>query len=341
MLADSVRIAERARDLIRVEYELLDAVFDPEEARAPGAPLLHPHRTPADRVDEAGRNVIAAIHAGSPDIEEVLAASTTTVRGEWHTQRVTHVALETHAARGWIDDRGRIVVRTSSQVPWLVRDELCRLFSLEKDRVRVLAARVGGGFGGKQELLTEDLVVASVLATGRPAQYEFTREETFRTAPMRHPMRVGVRVGADAEGRLTALAVDVLSDTGAYGNHSRGVLFHSVGESIAVYRCPVKRVDAEVVYTNNPPSGAFRGYGLGQIVFADRVGARRPGARARPRPGGTAAAQRRAARRSARRRRPRRGVRPALRQLRARPVPRPRGRGARARSPRDGAAGRP
>ena len=268
VLADSVRIAERARNLIRVEYELLDAVFDPEEARAPGAPLLHPHRTPADRVDEAGRNVIAAIHAGSPDIEAVLAASTTTVRGEWHTQRVTHVALETHAARGWIDDRGRIVVRTSSQVPWLVRDELCRLFSLEKDRVRVLAARVGGGFGGKQELLTEDLVVASVLATGRPAQYEFTREETFRTAPMRHPMRVGVRVGADAEGRLTALAVDVLSDTGAYGNHSRGVLFHSVGESIAVYRCPVKRVDAEVVYTNNPPSGAFRGYGLGQIVFA-------------------------------------------------------------------------
>jgi len=268
VVADSRAVAEEACRLIRVAYDILPSVHDPREARLPGAPLLHPERTPADRVDEAERNVIAALHAGTGDVEAGLREAAAVVEGEWTTQRVSHVALETHATRGWVDEDGRIVLRTSSQVPWLVRDELCHVFGLDRDRLRVLTARVGGGFGGKQQLLTEDLVLAAVLRLGRPVQYEFTREDEFTIAPVRHPMRVAVRAGADADGRLTALAVDLLSDTGAYGNHSRGVMFHSVGESLAVYRCANKRVDAEVVYTNNPPSGAFRGYGLGQVVFA-------------------------------------------------------------------------
>ncbi|MGN6760333.1 MAG: molybdopterin-dependent oxidoreductase [Leifsonia sp.] len=268
VVADSRAVAEEACRLIRVAYDILPSVHDPREARLPGAPLLHPERTPADRVDEAERNVIAALHAGTGDVEAGLREAAAVVEGEWTTQRVSHVALETHATRGWVDEDGRIVLRTSSQVPWLVRDELCHVFGLDRDRLRVLTARVGGGFGGKQELLTEDLVLAAVLRLGQPVQYEFTREDEFTIAPVRHPMRVAVRAGADADGRLTALAVDLLSDTGAYGNHSRGVMFHSVGESLAVYRCANKRVDAEVVYTNNPLSGAFRGYGLGQVVFA-------------------------------------------------------------------------
>ncbi|WP_285723931.1 molybdopterin-dependent oxidoreductase [Psychromicrobium xiongbiense] len=268
VVAESRAIAEEACSRIRVEYAMLPAVFDPEEARLPGAPLLHEDRTPADRVDEAGRNVIASLHDQAGSIQEGLARAAATVSGTWHTQRITHAALETHATRGWVDDDGRFVLRTSSQVPYLVRDELCHIFGIDREALRVFTARVGGGFGGKQELLTEDLVLLAVMRTGQPVQYEFTREDEFTIAPGRHPMRVSVQLGADATGRLTALAVDLLSDTGAYGNHSRGVMFHSVGESLAVYRCPNKRVDAEVVYTNNPPSGAFRGYGLGQVVFA-------------------------------------------------------------------------
>ena len=107
-----------------------------------------------------------------------------------------------------------------------------------------------------------------MLRTGRPAQYEFTREDEFTIAPLRHPMRVAVTLGATADGVLTAMAVDVLLDTGAYGNHGLGVMFHGSHESLAVYRTPNRRVDAEAVYTNNPPSGAFRGYGLGQVMFA-------------------------------------------------------------------------
>jgi putative selenate reductase molybdopterin-binding subunit len=276
-VAETPRQARDALALVDVEYETLPAVFDPEAARQPGAPLLHPGKTPGEhRVAEAGRNVVAQLHEeyaepGHDGVAAALAASAATVEGTWTTDRVNHVALETHGARSWLapgPDGDILHVRTSTQVPFLVRDELARLLDLPQERVRVVAGRVGGGFGGKQELLVEDVVALATLRTGRPVQWELTREQQFTIVPCRHPMRIGVRAGADADGRLTALAIDVLADTGAYGNHAPGVMFHGVHESMAVYRAPNKRVDAESVYTNNVPSGAFRGYGLGQVQFA-------------------------------------------------------------------------
>ena len=153
----------------------------PSGARRPGAPLLHPERTADDRVDDAGRNVIAAIHDGiGGDVDAALQASDVTVTGRWRTQRVSHAQLETHGTIGWIDDDGRLVLRTSSQVPFLVRDELCRLLDLPKERLRVFTKRVGGGFGGKQEILTEDLVALAVLRTGQPVSYEMSRTRRVR-----------------------------------------------------------------------------------------------------------------------------------------------------------------
>jgi putative selenate reductase molybdopterin-binding subunit len=285
VVAETPRQARDALALLEVDYETLPAVFDPEAARQPGAPVLHPGKTGAEhRVAEASRNVVVQIHQehaepGHDGVDAALAASAATVTGTWTNDRVNHVALETHGARSWLapgadpsTGSGRagdvLHVRTSTQVPFLVRDELARLLDLPKDRVRVVAGRVGGGFGGKQELLVEDVVALATLRTGRPVQWELTREQQFTTVPCRHPMRVTVRAGADETGSLTALAIDVLADTGAYGNHAPGVLFHGVHESMAVYRAPNKRVDAESVYTNNVPSGAFRGYGLGQVQFA-------------------------------------------------------------------------
>ncbi|WP_028642725.1 molybdopterin-dependent oxidoreductase [Nocardioides sp. URHA0020] len=268
VVAESVRDAQLAADLIEVEYDVLPAVFDPETARAAGAPLLHGDKA-ADlsRIAEPHRNVVAQTHGEVGDVAAGLAAAAATVSGTWRTARVTHVALETHGARGWLDDDGRLVVRSSTQVPFLVRSELAHVLGLDPDRVRVVAARVGGGFGGKQEMLVEDLVGLAVLRLQQPVQLELTREQQFTLAPCRHPFRVSVTAGADADGVLTALVVDVLSDAGAYGNHSVGVLFHGCHESVALYRCANKRVDAEAVYTNNLPSGAFRGYGLGQVIF--------------------------------------------------------------------------
>jgi CO/xanthine dehydrogenase Mo-binding subunit/aerobic-type carbon monoxide dehydrogenase small subunit (CoxS/CutS family) len=268
VVAESIAAAELALSGIVVEYDVLPAVFDPEETRRPGAPLVHGDKSTANRIDDPARNTVAELHGERGSIAAAVEAADAVVTGTWTTGRVSHAALETHATRGWLDDDGRLVLRTSSQVPYLVRDEIARIFGRGPETVRVFTKRVGGGFGGKQEILTEDLVSLAVLVTGRPVQYEFTRTEEFLRAPLRHPMRVSVTAAGTRDGILTALSIDHLMDTGAYGNHGRGVMFHGVHESVAVYRCANVRIDAQSVYTNNPPSGAFRGYGLGQVIFA-------------------------------------------------------------------------
>jgi len=269
VVAESMAVAERAVELIEIGYDLLPAVHDPEQARSVDAPLLHPFLDPVrSRVSEPGRNVVAQSHGEVGDVAAGLAAAAVTVHGTWRTSRVNQAALETHGARGWLDEYGTLVIRSSTQIPFLVRKELAHVFGIREAEVRVLAARVGGGFGGKQEMLVEDIVGLAVLRLGRAVQLELTREQQFTLVPGRHPMRVAVELGADADGVLTAMKVDVLTDTGAYGNHAPGVMFHGCHESVALYRCANKRVDAEAVYTNNVPSGAFRGYGLGQVIFA-------------------------------------------------------------------------
>lgn len=268
VVGDSPAAARAGCRALRVRYEVLPAVFDPVDALAEDAPKLHGDKDDSARIADPARNLVAEVHGRVGDVDAGCAAAAQVVTGVWQTPRVQHAHLETHGGIGWLDADGRLVIRCSTQVPFLVREELCQLFGLPRDRVRVFAARVGGGFGAKQEMLAEDLIALAVLRTGRPVQYEFTRSEEFTAATCRHPMRVEVTAGAAADGTLTALAIEVLADAGAYGNHSAGVLFHGVSESVEIYRCPNKRVDAQAVYTNNVPSGAFRGYGLGQVIFA-------------------------------------------------------------------------
>ncbi len=260
VVADTVAAAEAGCAAVRVDYEVRPAVTSPAAALAAGAPELHPGTAPG--------NVCGEVHRQTGDPEAAFAAAAALYTGTFVTQRVQHVALETHATVGWLDAAGRLVLRTSTQVPFLTRDALCAIFGLDAGQVRVVAKRVGGGFGGKQEMLTEDVVALAVLRTGRPAQLEFTREEEFTAATTRHPMTVTVTAGAAADGTLTGLAVDLTADTGGYGNHGPGVMFHAVEEAVTAYRCPSKRVDARVVYTSTVPAGAFRGYGLSQTVFA-------------------------------------------------------------------------
>ena len=267
VVADSEAIAEAACRLITVEYDLLPAVFDPEDAMAPGAPVIH-DKGSESRIHDATRNVAAELHGRTGDVEAGFAAADAVHEATYVSQRVQHAALETHGAAGWLDDAGRLNIRSSTQVPFLTRDALCRVFGMARAQVRVVAGRVGGGFGGKQEMLTEDIVALAVLKTGRPVKLELTRQEQFETTTTRHPMRIHVTLGARRDGVLTAMRLHVLSDTGAYGNHAPGVLHHCCDESVAVYRCPNKQVDGYAVYTNTLPAGAFRGYGLSQSVFA-------------------------------------------------------------------------
>jgi putative selenate reductase molybdopterin-binding subunit len=267
VVAETTGAAQAGADLVAVQYRVREAVLDPAAAMAAGAPLVHGDKSRSAGIADPQRNIAAEAHGGTGDVAEGLAAADVVVRESFGIHRVQHAHLETHASVGWLED-GRLVVRTSSQTPFLTRDALCRLFGLPQDRVRVLAARIGGGFGGKQEMLTEDVVALAVLRLGRPVQLEFTREEQFTGATTRHPMRITVQAGARADGTLTALAIETVADTGAYGNHAGGVLFHSCGESVSLYRCPNKKVDGWSVYTNTVPAGAFRGYGLSQSAFA-------------------------------------------------------------------------
>jgi putative selenate reductase molybdopterin-binding subunit len=268
VIAETEAIAEEGCRRLKVEYEILPAVIDPVQAIAPGARAIHSDKTPAHRVANGQRNIVAETHGEYGDVATALAQAAVTYQGTFTTQRVQHAALETHGGVAWVDSAGILNVRSSTQVPFLTRRALAEILDLAPDKIRVFCERVGGGFGGKQEMFVEDILALAALKTRRPVKFELTREEQFIATSTRHPMRVTVKAGADKDGKLTALQLDVLSDTGAYGNHAAPVLFHACGESLGVYNCPNKKVDAVVAYTNTVPSGAFRGYGLPQSLFA-------------------------------------------------------------------------
>ncbi|WP_030160204.1 molybdopterin-dependent oxidoreductase [Streptomyces sp. NRRL S-244] len=272
VVADSEQAAEEGCRRVVVTYEELPYVIDPEEAMLPGAPVIHP-KGPESGIFRAENNVCGEVHNTLGDMEKGYAEADVVYEETYLTQRVQHASLETHGSVAYFEpkeegDGERITVRSSTQAPFLTRRALCALYDLGEDEVRVVAGRVGGGFGGKQEMLTEDIVVLAALKLRRPVKLEFTRAEQFYGATTRHPFKITIKIGAKADGTLTALRIRVLSNTGAYGNHGPAVMFHSVGESFAVYKAPNKEVEAYSVYTNGVPAGAFRGYGLGQVLFA-------------------------------------------------------------------------
>jgi len=267
VVAETEGQAETALRTIIVDYEILPAVFDPDLATAPGAPVLHAKGAEC-RLRDPARNIAAELEGGIGDVDQGFAEADIIHEAEYQTHRVQHASLETHAAIAWLDDAGVLNVRSSTQVPFLTRNMIADLYGIPREKVRVVCERVGGGFGGKQEMLVEDIVVLAALRTGRPVQIELSRSEQFAATTSRHPMRMRVKLGARKDGTLTAIQLDVLSNTGAYGNHGIGVLFHACNESVSVYRAPNKHVTGRAVLTNTPPAGAFRGYGISQTGFA-------------------------------------------------------------------------
>ncbi|MFI1923097.1 MULTISPECIES: molybdopterin-dependent oxidoreductase [unclassified Streptomyces] len=264
VLADTVGAAEEGCRKTVVEYEVLPAVFEPLEAMAEGAPQLHGSEDPFVR--DPVHNILLELHTHIGDVDAGFAEADVIHEGTYFSPRVQHAHLETHGSIAWMEN-GRLNVRTSSQSPSIAKVKLAYLFALRPDQLRVFCKRVGGGFGGKQEVISEDLAALATLDTGRPVCFEFTREEEFTTASPRHPMTLTVRLGAKADGTLTAFQVRNVSNTGAYGNHG-GETLYAGGAAVMIYRCPNKRYDAFSVYTNTVPSGALRGYGMTQPAFA-------------------------------------------------------------------------
>ncbi|MGA6972654.1 MAG: molybdopterin cofactor-binding domain-containing protein [Candidatus Binatus sp.] len=266
VVAETEGAAEEGCRKIEIDYELLPAVFDPEQAMSKGAPVIH-DKGAESRIRRPGQNILLEIHGNVGDVEAGFKAADVVHEATYTTHRVQHAHLETHCSITWLE-KDRLIVRTSSQTPYITKQKLCYLFDLMPDSVRVFCERVGGGFGGKQEVLTEDICAFATLKTGRPVKLEFTREEEFIAATTRHPMAVKMKVGARRDGTLTAMEVRVVSNTGAYGNHGGETLYAACGEAVAVYRCANKKVDGYTVYTNMVPAGAIRGYGMTQTIFA-------------------------------------------------------------------------
>ncbi|MCF6277760.1 MAG: molybdopterin-dependent oxidoreductase [Anaerolineales bacterium] len=273
--AETPQIAEQALRLIKVEYEELPVLLDIEEAMKPNAPVLHDEPEYVNFADsDPSRNLAAKIRIDIGDMEQGFSEADKVFEGVYDVPKVQQAHIEPHVVVTYWDEDDRLVIRSSTQVPFHVRRMLAPVLGLPVKRIRVVKPRVGGGFGGKQEVQIEDIAAHLTIATGRPVMHETTREEEFIASRSRHPMRIWMKTGVKKDGTITANEMRILSDTGANGAHALTVTGNTGHKSLALYvgdgkyrKNPNIRFYADIVYTNRPPSGAYRGYGVPQGYF--------------------------------------------------------------------------
>ena len=265
--ADTLEIAEQALKLIKVEYEVLTAVFDETEAIKPGAPIIHDEPDTKD-VHDASRNIVHHIKAHLGDVDEGFSAADHVFERTYYVHQVQQAPIEPHIAISWWDSDERLTIRTSTQVPFHVRRMVAPLLGLPVRRIRVIKPRIGGGFGVKQEMLIEDIVGHLTIKTGRPVRLELTRSEEFRSSRTRHPQTITWKTGVMADGTLHSQKFSMVANTGAYGTHGLTVQTVSGLRGLSSYNCPNRQFDCVVAYTNLPVPGAYRGYGAPQALFA-------------------------------------------------------------------------
>jgi CO/xanthine dehydrogenase Mo-binding subunit len=259
--AESPAIAEEAIHLIDVEYYELPAVFDPEEAVKPGAPLVH---------DDAATNLTPLRYQFSHgDVDRAFAEAAVVVEGRYRLDFVNIACLGTMTAIADWDAEGRLTMWSTTQVPFLYQRDLAVALGIGGESVRVIQPPVGGNFGRGLDLYPID-VIAALLArrVKRPVKIEFDRTEEFIAAPGREPCRIRLRTAADRDGRLLARDAHVVIDSGAYVSWGSTTPYVMLGTVAGLYRCPAVRFDTTIAYTNNPYSGSMRGYGNLESTFA-------------------------------------------------------------------------
>jgi len=234
--AETAEIAEAALKLIKVVYEVLPPLLDPTKAMNEDSSIIHdePEYVNFDESDPS-KNVAAALRIDIGDIEKGFAEADHIFTEEYEVPKVQQAHIEPHVAMTYWDEDDRLVIRTSTQVPFHVRRQLSPVLDLPIKRIRVIKPRIGGGFGGKQEVLIEDVAAHLTIATGRPVIYEMTRDEEFTAARTRHPMRFRLKTGVKKDGTITANEMYCLSDTGAYGCHALTVTGNTGHKSMALY----------------------------------------------------------------------------------------------------------
>lgn len=265
------KTALKAMKLIKVSYEILEPVLDFETATGHQS-IVHPeddlHCNFPIGLDKE-KNITCTHHVEFGDIEGELAKCDVVVEETYYTQAQAHAMMETYRSFSYLDHMGRLVVISSTQIPFHVRRQLARALQIPASRIRVIKPRIGGGFGGKQTGAVEMFSSIVTLKTGKPAVIVYDRTETFSCTTSRHAMRLKVRLGADKEGFIRVIDIHGLSDTGAYGEHAP-TTFSLVGlKTLPLYnKTTAVRFTGHVVYTNKMPGGALRGYGATQGIFA-------------------------------------------------------------------------
>jgi len=264
--AETPELAQRALRLIEVEYEVLPHVLDPEEAMQEGAPVIH-DEPDTEGIYDAQHNIVHHIEAECGDAETQWARADHVFEGEYRTAQQQQAHIEPHVCITYWDEDRRLVVRSSTQVPFHIRRMLAPLIGLPVKRIRVIKPRIGGGFGNKQEMILEDLCAHLTIATGRPVRMEYTRYQEFASSRSRHPQIMRYKIGVTKEGEVVATELYLIGDTCAYGTHGLTVQMVGGQKGLTLYNTPYSKFVCDVVYTNKPTPGAFRGYGAMQCFF--------------------------------------------------------------------------
>ena len=264
-------IAREAAAKVKVEYEELPAIFDPEEAMSPDAPLVHddPNAYQLDWESERNGNLCYRLEFGDGDVERGFAESDRIVEGTYYTPEAHAGAIEPHSATAITDPTGRITVWTTTQKPFAVRSYLAKALKRPISSFRVVPTHIGGGFGGKLYPVLEPYVVLLAERSGLPVQMTLTRDEEMATAALlRHPSKVDIRTGVMNDGTLVAQQVRMLFNTGAYGPYGPNTA--ALGSLMAggPYRIPNLDITGLVTYTNNVPKGSIRCPSGPQMAFA-------------------------------------------------------------------------
>jgi CO/xanthine dehydrogenase Mo-binding subunit/aerobic-type carbon monoxide dehydrogenase small subunit (CoxS/CutS family) len=255
--AETWEIATQALDLIEVEYDPQPVISDPVQASQPDAPALHPKG-----------NLLKHIKVRKGNMEQGFAEADVVLEHTFHTQITDHACLEPECSIARLTEDGRVEIYVGSQIPYSDRSQAARVLAVPEDRVRVLGQLMGGGFGGKEDIMGQIHVAMLAVATRRPVKLLFDRHESLLVHPKRHATQIRVKVGACRDGRLTAVETELFGDTGAYASLGEKVLTRATTHSSGPYEMPHARADCYAMYTNNPPAGAFRGFGVTQSAFA-------------------------------------------------------------------------
>jgi len=257
--AEDPLVAKQALSSINVVYEPLPAIFDPDEALRAGAPVLH---------DYAPDNVTKHIPIRVGDVDKGFAESDLVIEETYSTQQIEHAYLEPEAGLAYVDHDGVVTIVSPDQNITHHRHMLARIIAKPISKVRFIMSPVGGGFGGKEDMIYQGMLALLAMKTQRPVRLVFTREESIISTAKRHPSRTVLRMGLMRDGRIRSLQMKMICDGGAYGLSTEGVMRKAAILAAGPYVIPNVRIDTFGIYTNNTPSGAFRSFGALQTAFA-------------------------------------------------------------------------